>query len=152
MLSCVIFTIIDKYVCIDYFGSKKSKLSYLRLCCTGSNKYNGTDYDNVLGIGIPDLLLNLLSCHGCLKNNDSVVILKCPNRMYEYYCNKGFVIFKCDEDHFKKLSSKVKDRVGAELAVNTDLVMLCFTTIHSTSNTLKNLLINSNYHSSYSTQ
>ena len=30
--------------------------------------------------------------------------------------------------------------------------MLCFTTIPSTSNTLENLLINSNYHPSYSTQ
>ena len=30
--------------------------------------------------------------------------------------------------------------------------MLCFTTIPSTSKTLKNLLINSNYHSSYTTQ
>ena len=87
-----------------------------------------------------------------LKNNGSVVILKCPNRMSEYYFNKGFVIFECDEDHLKNLPSEVKDRVGAELAVNTDLVMLCFATIPSTSNTLKNLLINSNYHSSYSTQ
>ena len=87
-----------------------------------------------------------------LKNNDSVVILKCPNRMSEYYFNKGFVIFECDEEHLKKLPSEVKYRVGAEVAVNTDLVMLCFTTIPSTSNTLKNLVINSNYHSSYSTQ
>ena len=46
----------------------------------------------------------------------------------------------------------VKDRVGAEVAVDSDLVMLCYTTIPSTSNTLKNLVINSNYHSSYSTQ
>ena len=46
----------------------------------------------------------------------------------------------------------VKDIVGAELKVNTDLVMLCYTTTPSTSNTLKKLLINSNYHSSYSTQ
>ena len=30
--------------------------------------------------------------------------------------------------------------------------MLCFTTIPSTSNTLKNLVVNSNYHSSYTTQ
>ena len=56
VLSCVIYTIIDKYVCIDYLGSEKSKLSDLRLGCTGSNENNGTDYDNVLGIGIPDLL------------------------------------------------------------------------------------------------
>ena len=46
----------------------------------------------------------------------------------------------------------VKERVGAELKVNTDLVMLFYTTITSTSNTLKNLVINSNYHSSYSTE
>ena len=30
--------------------------------------------------------------------------------------------------------------------------MLCYTTITSTSNTLKNLVINSNYHLSYSTE
>ena len=46
----------------------------------------------------------------------------------------------------------VKDRVGAEVAVDSELVMLCYTTIPSTSNTLKNLLVNSNYHSSYTTQ
>ena len=31
VLSCVIYTIISNYVCIDYLGSDKSKLSYLRL-------------------------------------------------------------------------------------------------------------------------
>ena len=72
--------------------------------------------------------------------------------MSEYYFNKGFVIFEFNEYHLKKLPSEVKDRFGAELAVNTDLVLLYFKTIPSTSNTLKNLLINSNYHSSYSTQ
>ena len=46
------------------------------------------DYDNLFGIGIPDIVLNMLSCHGFLKNDDSVVILKCPNRMSEYYFNK----------------------------------------------------------------
>ena len=99
VLSCVIYTIIDKYVCIYYLGSEKSKLCDLRLGFTGSNKHNDTDYDNVLVIVIPDLLLILLSCHGFLKNNDSVVILKCTNIMSEYYFNKGFVIFECDEDH-----------------------------------------------------
>ena len=57
------------------------------------------DYNNLLGIGIPDLLLNVLSCRVFLKNNDSVVILKCPNRMSEYYFNKGFVELECDEDN-----------------------------------------------------
>ena len=52
----------------------------------------------------------------------------------------------------KKLPSLVKDRVGAEVALDSDLGMLFYTTIPYTSNTLKNLLVNSNYHSSYKTQ
>ena len=96
VLSCVIYTIIEKYVCIDYLGSEKSKLSDLKIGCTGSRKHNGMDYNNLFGIVIPDLLLNLLSCHIFLRNNDSVVIIKCPNRMSEYYFNKGFVELECD--------------------------------------------------------
>ena len=59
------------------------------------------DYDKLFGIGIPDLLLNMLSCHGFLNNNESIVILKSPNSMSEYYFNKGLVRLTCDEDHLK---------------------------------------------------
>ena len=52
--------------------------------CSGeSYKHFKKSYDNVLGIGITDLLMNLMSCHGFLKNKDSVVIIKYPNRMFE---------------------------------------------------------------------
>ena len=64
VLSCVIYTIISKYVCIDYIGSEQTKLSDLHIGFNGRYKHFDTDYDNVLGIGIPYLLLNLLSCHG----------------------------------------------------------------------------------------
>ena len=57
------YTIISNYVCIDYLGSEK-KISDLRLGTGRSNKKINKSYDNVLGIGIPDLLINLLSCHG----------------------------------------------------------------------------------------
>ena len=40
------------------------------------SKHEGMDYDNLFGIGIPDLLLNMLSCHVFLNNNESIVILK----------------------------------------------------------------------------
>ena len=94
----------------------------------------------------------MLSCHGFLNNNESIVILKCPNRMSEYYFNKGFIKLTCDEDHLNKLPKLVQQRVSAEPKVNSDLVMLCKTTIISTSNTLKNLFISSYYHESYSTE
>ena len=83
VLSCVIYTTINRYVCIDYLGTEKKKISELRFGCTLQLKNDGVDYNNLFGIGIPDILLNMLSCHGFLKNNDSIMILKCPNRMSE---------------------------------------------------------------------
>ena len=71
VLSCVIYTIISKYVCIDYLGSEKAKLSYLCLGVTGRYKHFDTDYDNVLGIGIPDPLLIFLSFRGFSRNSES---------------------------------------------------------------------------------
>ena len=83
MLSCIIYTIIINYICIDYLGSESKKLNELRLGSGGSYKHVNKSYDNLLGIGIPYLLMNLMSCHGFLKNKDSVVIIKYPNSMFE---------------------------------------------------------------------
>ena len=44
--------------------------------------------DKILGIGIPDLLINLMSYHGFLKNKDPVVIIKFPKRIFEQYLSK----------------------------------------------------------------
>ena len=55
-------------------------------------------------------------------------------------------LLRCDEDNLKKLPLMVKERVGTEVKVNTDLFMLCYTTTTPTPNTLKNLVINSYYH------
>ena len=89
VLSCIIYTIIVRYVCIYYLGTDKNKISELRLGYTLQIKHDGMDYNNLFGIGIPDILLNMLSCRGFLNNNEYIVILKCPNRMSEYYFNKG---------------------------------------------------------------
>ena len=94
VLSCVIYTIIERYFCIDYLGTEKKKISELRLGCTLKSKHECMDYENLFGISIPYILLNILSCHGFLNNNESIVILKCPNRISEYYFNKGFIVLK----------------------------------------------------------
>ena len=60
------------------------------------SKHGDKSFDRILSIGITDLLMDLMSCHGFLKNIDSVVILKCPKRMLEYYFSKGFTIWECN--------------------------------------------------------
>ena len=49
--------------------------------------------------------------------------------MFEYYFNKELIVFYCDENNLKRLPSEVKDRVGAEVTVNSDKVFLYSTTI-----------------------
>ena len=38
VLSCVIYTITDRYVCIDYLGTETKKISELKLGCTLKKK------------------------------------------------------------------------------------------------------------------
>ena len=71
VLSCVIYIVIIKYVCINYSGYEKTKLSDLRLGVSGRYKHLDKDYKNVLGFVITYLLLNFLSCQGFLRKNRS---------------------------------------------------------------------------------
>ena len=141
---------VEKYVCIDYLCTLNSRLSEIKVDNSYLHKHADMDYNNLFGIGIPDIVMNIVSCHGFINNNDSIVILEYPNRMSQYYFNKGFTEIICDEERLKKLPDLVQKRVGAELSENTDLVMQCSTTITSTSTTLKNLYVGTEYHESYS--
>ena len=80
----------------------------------GVSKHGDKRFDRILGIGIPDLLMNLMSCHGFLKNINSVVILKFPKRMLEYYFSKGFTILECNDNNLAKLPNEVKKIIHAE--------------------------------------
>ena len=115
----------------------------------GGYKYGDKSFNIILGIGFPDLLKNLMSCHGFLKNIDSVVILKCPKRMLEYYFSKGFTILECNANTLEKPPNDVKQGIHAEETDNSDKVMKCINTISSTSNTLKKLVVNKRLHYFY---
>ena len=60
---------------------QKKILIELKLGLTLKTKHEDMDYDNLFGIGIPDIFMNMLSCQGFINNKESIVILKCPNRM-----------------------------------------------------------------------
>ena len=90
VLSCVIYTIIENDVCINFLDCQSNQLS--EICM--DRKYFVNRSNKFLGIGVPYLLMNLLSCYGFMKNINSTVILLCPSRMLEYYFSIGFVMLK----------------------------------------------------------
>ena len=113
------------------------------------SKYVENVLNRILGIRIPYLLINLLLCHGFLKNIKSIVILKFPKRMVEYYFSKGFDILECNFNNLAKLPNETKQRIYAEETDDPDYVMTCISKIPSTPNTLKKLLLNKILHYSY---
>ena len=118
VLSCVIYTIIRNYVCIDYLGSEK-KIKWFTSWCWWELQTSWQKIWQRIGIRNYRSANEFVVLSRILKNDDYVVILKCTNRMYEYYFNKGFIIFDCDEKKLKRLPSQVKDRVGAEVTINS---------------------------------
>ena len=64
VLSCVIYTIIINYVCIYYQAFEYNKKIKLPVDKGGVFKQGNKSYYKILGIGIPGLLMNLMSCHG----------------------------------------------------------------------------------------
>ena len=43
---------------------RNKKTSQLKLGLSLKTKHEGMDHDNLFGIGIPDIFMNILSCHG----------------------------------------------------------------------------------------
>ena len=87
-------------------------LSELPAGSGGGFKRGHKSYDRILGIGITDLLMNLMSCHGFLKNKTSVIILKFPKSILEKYFSKRFTFFECDTHNFSELPNGVKFRIN----------------------------------------
>ena len=71
VLSCVIYTLVDNYVFIDYLSCQSKILYYISI----NLSFKETSFNLLLSIEIPELLLNLVSCHGFMKKSNSTVIL-----------------------------------------------------------------------------
>ena len=78
----VIYTIIDKYICLDHLVLLQGKLS------KHDDNFKNIKFNNMSGLGVPEILMNIVSCHGYVKSSISTVILKCCNTLVPYYISK----------------------------------------------------------------
>ena len=87
-LSGVLYSVIENYVCNNYLCCHSKKLSVI-----SSDKIFGeASYNELLGIGIPEVLMNLVSCHGFMKKPNSTVILVCRYSLENYYLGKFLLL------------------------------------------------------------
>ena len=87
VLSPIVFCVMDNYVRVDHLCFPQAKLHV-------TNKgqvFEKRTYNSVSVIFIPELLLNIISCHGFLRNTKSAVILSCCSKLSDYYL-KTFVL------------------------------------------------------------
>ena len=57
------------------------------------SKHGGKSFDRILRIGIPYLLMKLMSCRGFLKNINSVVILKYTKGILEEFSQNDLLFW-----------------------------------------------------------
>ena len=63
VIGAVIYNIIDNYICIYYMGLLQYKMS------KHNNRFEDTKFNNCYELGIPEILINIMSCHGFYKSS-----------------------------------------------------------------------------------
>ena len=97
VLSCVLYSIIENYFFVDYLCCHSKRLSFISYDKISKE----ASYNELLGIGIPEVLIDFISCHLFTKKN-STVILVCRYILVDYYLENGLVILV---ENSKQLSS-----------------------------------------------
>ena len=75
VIGAVMYNIIDKYICLDYLGLLQENLS------KHDNNFKKTKFKNLSGLGIPEILMSIVSCHIFVKSSILTVILICRNNL-----------------------------------------------------------------------
>ena len=108
VLSCVVFNLIDNYVCIDNLSCQSKTL--ISISCYPT--FEQTSFNILLCIVIPELLLKLVSCNGFMKKPNSTVILNCRTRLINNYLSKVFTIIEQSTKQLSLLPNYVKLRIN----------------------------------------
>ena len=137
VLIFVVYTLIYNYVCIDYLSCQSKTLS--AISCNPA--FKNTSFNMLSGIGIKELLLNLVSCHGFTKKQNSTVIFNCQTCLVTNYLSKGFSIIEQNTENFILLQNDVKLRTNLTYQLDTDYVMVKNKEISAVENIIKKLYI-----------
>ena len=90
VLSYVPYSLIENNICIEYLSCQSKTF-----CTISSNRiFKQTSFNILLGIGIPEQLLNLLSCHGFMHKSNTIVILNCRSHLVNNHLENDSLLLK----------------------------------------------------------
>ena len=78
ILGVVVYCFLEKYVCIDYLCLQK-KRNYI---C--NRVFEDTLFDELSLIGIPEILLIIVSCYGFIQEVNTTLICTCRIKIVSY--------------------------------------------------------------------
>ena len=87
-------------------------------------EFKDKKFNIILGIGIPELLLNLVSCHGFIKKLNSNVILNFQTCLINKYLSKGLSIIEQNTKQLSLLPNDVKSRINMIIQLDTDYFLV----------------------------
>ena len=102
--------------------------------------FEQTSFNILLGIGITELLINLVSCHGFTKKPNSTVILNWRSLMVNNHLEKRFFIIEKYSNKLSILPNDVKLIIHVIDNLENYFVMAKNTAIWSVANTIKNCI------------
>ena len=137
MLNCVVYTLIENYSCVEYLPCQ----SKILISTSWNPTFKDKSFNVLLGIGIPELLLNLVSFHGFMKKPNLTVILNLPTRLINNYLFKGLAIIEQNTKQLNLLSNYVKLIINVINQLDTDHVMVKNKAISSVANTILKMYI-----------
>ena len=105
--SIVLYFDIDNYVCIDNLCCHPKKVSNI----SSDKRFEKASYNILLFIGIPGVLMNLVSCHGFLEKSNFTLILNCSSCLVNYHLAKTIVIIKHNSKQLSSFLNEVKLRI-----------------------------------------
>ena len=145
VLSCVLYTLIDNYVCIDCLSFQSKKLCNI----ANNSTFKETNFNLSLGIGITELLLNLVSCHGFMLKYNSTVILNCQSRLINNYLLKVFFIIDQGSKNLNLIPNDVILRLNLVDQLKAGYFMVKNEALSAIENKIKQLCIHRNMHMTY---
>ena len=102
VIGAVMYGIIDNYICHYFMGLFQERQS------KHDNKFEKNKFNYLSGLGIPNILMNIMSCNGFDKSSILTVILTCRSDLVPHYLYKGFVIVEREEGGVDNITINTK--------------------------------------------